>query len=452
LAYASPGIPTAAMGVPIAIYIPPFYAQEMGLGLAVVGLIFMLARFWDMITDPMLGTMSDRFPTRWGRRRHWLVLSVPIMLVATWQLFMPNPEQVSAFYLAAWLFFLYIGWTLLTISHTAWGAELSSLYNERTRVQGAREIALIVGAIVCLALPSVIEQMGPENVAMARVASMGWMVMILLPITVFWAVSKVGEKKAVVVTATSWKDIFTLLKTNAPLQRVLLCGIALGMSQGITGALFLFLAADVLQLGSWASIVLLLFFVSAIFYVPIFSQLSHKVGKHLSLGTSVIIYALAINAFWFIPAGAVLASAIAVLCLGMNMGAPPFLLRAMVGDVVDDDTVTTGKQQTGLFFALYNMTEKIGGALSIGITYLALDMLGFVPGGVNDEATLAGFKLLYIVPPIFLSLLIAFISHGFPIDKTRQERNGKTLLARQSSQLEVTKKEGLAENLTAEVS
>jgi len=51
-----------------------------------------------------------------------------------------------------------------------------------------------------------------------------------------------------------------------------------------------------------------------------------------------------------------------------------------------------------------------------------------------------------------LSLLIAFFSHGFPIDKVRQERNGKTLLARQSSQLEVTKKEGLAENLTAEVS
>ena len=452
MAYASPGIPTAAMGVPIAIYIPPFYAQEMGLGLAVVGLIFMLARFWDMITDPMLGVMSDRFTTRWGRRRHWLVLSVPIMLVATWQLFMPDPQQVSALYLGAWLFILYIGWTLLTISHTAWGAELSPLYNERTRVQGAREIALIVGAIVCLALPSVIEQMGPENVAMARVASMGWMVMILLPITVFWAVAKVGEKKAVVVAQTSWKETFSLLKTNAPLQRVLLCGTALGMSQGITGALFLFLAADVLQLGSWASIVLLLYFFSAIFYVPIFTQLSYRVGKHISLGISVIIYALAINAFWFIPSGAVLASAIAVLCLGMNMGAPPFLLRAMVGDVVDEDTVNTGKQQTGLFFALYNMTEKIGGAVAIGMTYLMLEKLGFVPGGVNDEATLAGFKLLYILPPILLSLLIAFISYGFPIDKAKQEHNRKILAARQFSQSEETKAEGIAGKLGAEVS
>ena len=79
-------------------------------------------------------------------------------------------------------------------------------------------------------------------------------------------------------------------------------------------------------------------------------------------------------------------------------------------------------------------------------------MLGFVPGGVNDEATLAGFKLLYILPPILLSLLIAFISYGFPIDKAKQEHNRKILAARQFSQSEETKAEGIAGKLGAEVS
>jgi hypothetical protein len=81
LAFAIPAIPISAMGLPLVVYLPPFYA-ELGLGTAVVGSLFMFARFWDVFTDPVLGILSDRFETRWGRRRHWIVLSVPIMMVS----------------------------------------------------------------------------------------------------------------------------------------------------------------------------------------------------------------------------------------------------------------------------------------------------------------------------------------------------------------------------------
>ena len=66
--FALPSIPISALGLPIVVYLPPFYAEEMGLSLTLVGTIFMIARFWDIFTDPILGVLSDRFPSRWGRR------------------------------------------------------------------------------------------------------------------------------------------------------------------------------------------------------------------------------------------------------------------------------------------------------------------------------------------------------------------------------------------------
>ena len=89
-AYSAPALPIAALATPLAIYAPPFYAGDMGLGLATVGAIFMAARFWDLFTDPLMGVISDRFPSRWGRRRHWMVLSVPVLMAAAVLVMFPN--------------------------------------------------------------------------------------------------------------------------------------------------------------------------------------------------------------------------------------------------------------------------------------------------------------------------------------------------------------------------
>jgi len=430
MAYASPAIPIAAMGLPMVVYMPPFYAQDMGLGLTLVGIVFMLARIWDVVTDPVLGVVSDRFPTRWGRRRHWIVISAPIMILATVQVFMPNPEQVSASYLLVWMLVLYAAWTLIQVSHMAWGAELSPNYHERSRVQGTREITLLLGSILVLALPTIIEQFQPDKLGSARVSAMGWMVIILLPVTVFWAVSQVGEKKVTAVPHVSWLDSFRVIKQNSPLRRLLLCDLLLGIGNGITAGLFLFLAADVLQIQRWSSSVLLLYFISGIFFVPLFISLSKKLGKHITLSLCAAISVISINIIWFIPTGSVLATGLAMILLGINMGAPSFLLRSMMADVVDEDMVNTGHLRTGLFYALLSMTEKIGGAVAIGITYMVLDMIGFIPGGDNGKDVILSFEILFIMPRMFFNLIIAITILGFPIDKTRQEHNRKVIEGR----------------------
>src|SRR5258705_2160790 len=89
-AYSLPGLPIAALGLPLAVHLPNFYAVEIGLGYGVAGGVFLLARFLDIFLDPVMGVVSDRTRTRWGRRRIWMALSVPIMVIASVMLFMPS--------------------------------------------------------------------------------------------------------------------------------------------------------------------------------------------------------------------------------------------------------------------------------------------------------------------------------------------------------------------------
>ncbi|MCH2097665.1 MAG: MFS transporter, partial [Pseudomonadales bacterium] len=144
-AYSGITIPMAAMGMPIAVYLPRFYSEGLGLSLVTVGTIFTMARIWDVVTDPIMGMLIDRFDTRWGRRKHWIAISIPLLVLSVWMVFIPDPADVSGLYLAFWLILLYVGYTMLAISHQSWGAELARSYDDRSRLFGWREIFVIGG-------------------------------------------------------------------------------------------------------------------------------------------------------------------------------------------------------------------------------------------------------------------------------------------------------------------
>ncbi len=132
LAYSSLTIPITAVGIPLSVYLPPLYATEMGLSLATVGFIFMLARIWDVVTDPLMGLIIDRFPSRWGRRKHWIVTGAPLLMISAWFVYLPSP-RAGAGYLLFWLFILYIGFTLIDTAHKSWGPDLATTYDDRSR-------------------------------------------------------------------------------------------------------------------------------------------------------------------------------------------------------------------------------------------------------------------------------------------------------------------------------
>ena len=418
-AFGLPSIPISALGLPIVVYLPPFYA-ELGLSLTTVGTVFMFARFWDVFTDPVLGMVSDRFPSRWGRRRHWIVASVPLLMIPTFTIFMP-PETVDWTYLAGWMVVLYIGWTLITISHMSWGAELSPDYDERSTIHGMREFLLIFGMFTVLALPAIIEWTTGGAGRRASVEAMGWFILILLPITVGLAVWKVPEWKSAPHEHIAWQKAWAIILRNRLLQRVLLADLLVGVAPGITGALYLYFAADVMQLPKFASLLLLVYFVAGFIGIPLWLRVSHMAGKHKTLAIAMAYGAVSLPLVIFFPKGEFWWLFVGNSLYGIAYGAGSFLLRAIMADVTDYDFLETGQQRTGLYYSLLTMTQKVGAALAVGITYPILDLIGFDPNGTNTAETLNQLLILYVSLPALFMLAAAFVMWGFPLDRKAQQ-------------------------------
>ena len=92
LTYGLPGLPLAILLLPLFITVPTYYADDLGLGFTTVGIVLLLARMWDVVTDPLIGILSDRTHHRLGRRRPWLLAGVPLMVLGAWALFRPAAD------------------------------------------------------------------------------------------------------------------------------------------------------------------------------------------------------------------------------------------------------------------------------------------------------------------------------------------------------------------------
>lgn len=431
--YSGVSVPMAAMGMPIAVYLPQFYAEGMGLDLITVGMVFTVARFWDVITDPLMGLAIDRFDTRWGRRKHWIAISIPILMISVWMVFMPDPEHVSGLYLGFWMIMLYIGYTMLAIAHQSWGAELAVSYDDRSRLFGWREIFVIGGMTAVLAIPAGVELVGSGEHAL-KVASMGWFCLILFPITLLPTLMFVPDNRGATQMSVDWRAAIRVVVTNATLWRLLLADLGAGLGTAVSGALYIFMATYVMELPEHASIALLFYFLASFVAMPFWLRLAYRVGKDAAMKIALA-YGVAMNLLLIPlaePGNALVLWAFTIF-YGFAFGAAPTLLRSMMADVTDADELVTGQKRAGLFFALLTTTNKLGAAGAVGVSFTILEVaFAFVPGPGNSAAAIDGLLLTYTLGTAF-GLAVGYVAMlGYPLTKHKHEEIRQQLSARAS--------------------
>lgn len=438
--FASPQLALATLGLPIVIYLPAYYAGQLGLGLATTGFIFMLTRFWDVFTDGLLGWAVDRFPTRWGRRKIWMIISTPLMVGGTIAICFP-PEGAGGGYLFFWLTFIYIWWTLIHLCHIAWAAELSDRYDERSRIQSRVLAVYFSGLLLVLTAPILVAAVMGDSGLETKVRAMGIYAAALLPITVLVSVFMARERPPRSRPSGEKPMGFTeglkLAARNPALLRLLGVDMLAGLAGGIGSGLFVYVTTDLFRLQGALKIggvavdpgALLIFtYAGAFFGVPLWLKLSYRIGKHRAVAASALLTILAFGYAFIMPKGDFLAASVFYLMNGVAFGAAPFLDRAMLADVVDLDQTQTGEQRTGFFFALMSMTNKIGYALPVGILFPLLDLVGFNPNGGNTGAPLMWLTVMFVGGPVLCKLLIVALTWNFPITRELQE-NLRTQLA-----------------------
>jgi len=423
LAFVSPEAPLSAFLMMVVVFIPPFYAGTMGLGLSLVGLSFGLTKLWDVVTDPAFGVLSDRWHTRWGRRRPWLVISLPILLLCTHKVFVPE-APVTGEYFVIWMIFLYIGWTLASVSHVSWAAELSTDYHERSRISAYKQGAGLVGAVGLMSMVAYADQVlgFSESERLSLVATV---LMVLLPTTFLAALWAAPETKIVATASLTPSDKpFNVLINNAPLRRLLLTNLLLGIAVGSIAGLFLFFVEDVLQLGKFASFALIPWFISGLIFLPFCMWLCKRIGKHKTLSVALIYYILASTSFLFVPVGDVVFVCIALLLLGANQAVNTYIPAAIMADVTDIDTVNSGKNRTGLYMSLLQTSSKVAAALAVGLSYPVLSLIGFDPSpeAVNSPEILEKLRWMMVLFPGGIYLLVVAIMWNFPLTEEKQQQ------------------------------
>ena len=427
--FASIAFPGAGLVLPLAIFLPPFYTKTLGLGLAEVGLVFMLVRMFDIVTDPIMGMIGDRFDSRWGRRRHWLVIALPFMMLGVFMAFMPLGSP-TIWYLGFWLVVLYTGSTMMTISHTAWGAELSPDYNERSRIASFNAFAGFAGSLMILLPLAILEYGGAAPAGRDALAFFGTAVLILAPLCIGLAVMLVKERPTAPAPRISLITGLAAVLKNPHMRRLLVADAMASMPGAVMAGLFIFYQAELIGNAQFNSAALIAFYTAHIIGVPIWVRISYRIGKHRTFAACSLGFC-ATTAMFFFPGQGDVALFIAFLfATGFMHSGLQFLIRAMAADVIDYDNVQTGGQRSGLYFALLALTAKLGGALAIGLTYPLLDQVGFNAQGGNSEETLSAFRMIYVAVPT-LAMIGAYLGiRGFRLDKETQAELQAELEAR----------------------
>lgn len=419
--YGLPALSLTAVGVPLLLFLVPFYTTDMGLHPEVVGLTLLLVRVADGFFDPTLGMLSDRIHTRWGRRRPWLLAGTILLVIAVYFVFLPRPPVTPTYFLV-WTVVLYASWTMVIVPYAAWGAELTKDFSERTRVAGVRELFLLIGTVLAASVPTVAKWLGDESYA-ATMKAIGIFVMIGLPLAVAVMFRVVPETPPDRLNGHhGWREGLRTIRRNGPFLRLISAFMLNSLAQNLSATLFYFFVDFVLQGRAVAPYLLLAYFLAGIAAVPLWIKLAERFGKHRTWAASMIFSSLVFLVAPFLGPSDIWLFWIVVLLTGPSLGCDQILASSMQADVVDIDTLRTGQQRAGLYFALWNMVTKLAGGLAAGIALPILGLAGFTTAGLNPPLAITALVLLYGVVPPILRLASVAIIWRYPITKPRHER------------------------------
>ncbi|CAN5288175.1 MFS transporter [soil metagenome] len=428
LAFAAPCLPMAALGLPLVVHLPTFYSQVVGIPLETVGLIFLVVRLMDIGVDPILGSIMDRTRTRFGRFKPWLALSILVMGLSTWILFLP-PDGVGKMFLTVWLLVVYIGFSISVLAQTSWASVLSPDYDQRSRIYGFWTAGNVVGILLVLVLPVVIGAMGGTQAQ--GVAAMGLFIVILLPLTIGLAVWRVPEPQPKSPPKTDWKAYIDFVKM-ASVRRLMWTDLLFGLAPGVTGALALFYFQAGKGLTEMQSnILIFLYFAAGLIGAVLWTWLASKIGKHKALAVAGLVFAAAYVTVALVPHGNFPLAAISMVGVGIPFCAGQVLLRAMLADVGDEDRLNSGSDRTAMLFALLTATNKIGYALAAA-TFIPLGWAGFnrAPHALQTPEALQALTILFVGLPIVFLLAASAVIWTFPMNKERQAEIRALLEAR----------------------
>ena len=447
-AYGGLSTPLAMIGYPIAIWLIPFYSEVTKFQLALLADLLLIARFTDVITDPLIGQWGDSTKTRFGRRKPWILFGVPLMMFSVYKLFVPG-EDVTVAYFLVWMMLMYLGSTAIGIPYGAWGAEISPDYHQRSRVVSGREAFVLIGLLISALIPLGVE-VSEENISFGDaftrtlsaiflfqdfsssnqmrdiLAYMGLGIILLLPIFAAIALWKVPDPMPKIEKKIPLKEGLKYAMKNPLLIRILAIIFLVIAGESFRNTLSLWFVRDVIGIetvgASYAR-----YFIAGFIAIPFWLWLGKVLGKHRAFCITLVGTGTVSFLCFFLEYGDYTQFHILFLLKGACFGGLQFLPASMLADVVDVDSLRTGGKRAGTFFALNGMIAKISAMLAVWAAARLVDFYGFIPGAENGETEMLALRFFYCIGCAAFFLPALFLTWFYPLTKEKHEELRKEL-------------------------
>lgn len=411
---------------------------------AMAGSVFMIGKVWDAVSDPLMGVLSDRTRSRFGRRRVYFLIGIfPIFFTFSMLWYSLNIESTFSkfiYYMIAYLLFNTV-FTMVMIPYNSILPNMTTDYKERTSFVTVRLMFSSVSAILSGVLPMLIVRSFGDRVTTGYfVMGVAFGVFYALPwIFVFkgtWESKYVEPKTS--GTCGIYREFASAFKNRSFRLHTGFFVTAQTAVDFLT-TLFIYYLTYCLLKGNLFSIVLGSLLIVQLMSMPLHMKISRRLGKTapLKVGLSVWIIALLIS-LTLTPDSPVLLVFTVAAMSGIGSAASVFVPWSILPEITDVDELITGRRREGIYSGMATFIRKIAQALSVFAIGIVLDLIGYVPDIQQSDGAILGIKLLFALAPIAFILLSLFFASRYrmteekhriiieEIERRKREKNPST--------------------------
>jgi Na+/melibiose symporter-like transporter len=415
------------MLVPLNALIPAFYAKNTAVSLGTIGVVLLVARLYDAFADPAVGFLSDITRSPLGARKPWILAGAIAACVATVLLYNPAPTATGAYFLPVMLLF-YTAYTMMSVPHSAWGAELSRAQSERSMISGVLTFVSIAGVLIFMGLPillssPLVPMFRTSEITPPMLRLLGWLILAMTPICVLIPVLFVPRGAPLTSERSTLLGAMSSVRGNRPFGVFMAAYALTGLAYGVYyGASYLFLDSY-LGLADKFPIIFATVAIAQMVSIPLWTRLLARVERHHMWAAGLVVFALLLPAHLFLPRhGQGFALLLVLVVLGNFANAASQTPQmAVLADCIDYDCLRTGGSRAATYYAVQSFVLKATLAAGGGLAFLVLGAFHFdAKAKAQTHEGLVALMAVSSIAPTVLFFAAAACLWTFPLNSRRQ--------------------------------